>query len=75
MRYLTFEFSGVVSRWRLDLPRENNPFDFASLSDVILHMSSTAREGGPEFRRQRQNVAQEHLQVEGLRCFDMRHKI
>lgn len=74
-RYLPFEYSGAVSRWRLELPQENNRFDFASVSDVILHMSFTAREGGPEFRRQRQDLAQKHLPADGLRFFDMRHEM
>ncbi|KAJ4154955.1 hypothetical protein LMH87_000225 [Akanthomyces muscarius] len=74
-RYLPFEYSGAVSRWRLELPLENNQFDFDSLSDVIMHISFTAREGGPEFQRQRQEVAQKHLPADGLRFFDIRHEM
>ncbi|OAR03095.1 hypothetical protein LLEC1_03148 [Akanthomyces lecanii] len=74
-RYLPFEYSGAVSRWRLELPRENNQFDFDSLSDVIIHINFTAREGGPEFQRQRQQVAQKHLPADGLRFFDIRHEM
>jgi hypothetical protein len=36
-RYLPFEYRGAVSRWRLELPRENNYFDMDSLSDVVMH--------------------------------------
>src|SRR6185369_3665287 len=42
-RYLPFEGAGVVSRWRIELPRENNAFDFNTLSDVVLHFKYTAR--------------------------------
>jgi hypothetical protein len=45
-RYLPFEGAGAISRWRIDLPKDNNAFDFNTLSDVIIHMKYTAREGG-----------------------------
>ncbi|HVI47985.1 MAG TPA: neuraminidase-like domain-containing protein [Chitinophaga sp.] len=45
-RYLPFECAGAVSDWKIDLPRENNYFDFGSIADVILHISYTARSGG-----------------------------
>ena len=52
-RYLPFEFAGAVSRWRIELPPETNFFDFDSLSDVVLHVSYTAREGGEVLRGRR----------------------
>lgn len=45
-RYLPFEGTGVVSHWRLDLPKANNPIDFESISDVIINLSYTALQGG-----------------------------
>lgn len=45
-RYLPFEGSGVISRWRIELPPDSNQFDLMSISDVILHVKYTAREGG-----------------------------
>ncbi len=45
-RYLPFEGAGAISDWQIELPIENNYFDFNSLSDVILHLSYTARSGG-----------------------------
>src|SRR5262249_8071213 len=50
-RYLPFEGSGVVSEWQLELPAnpsKNEPrqFDYETISDVILHLRYTAREGG-----------------------------
>ena len=45
-RYLPFEGAGAVSRWRIDLPKDCNAFDFDTISDVILKLNYTAREGG-----------------------------
>ncbi len=45
-RYLPFEGAGVLSEWQINMPKENNYFDFSSLSDVILHISYTSRNGG-----------------------------
>lgn len=43
--YLPFEGKGVISEWRLELP-EQEQFDYSTISDVILHIRYTAREGG-----------------------------
>lgn len=45
-RFLPFEGAGAVSEWRLELPRENNQFNLASVSDVILQIRYTARPSG-----------------------------
>ncbi|MFZ4580723.1 MAG: insecticidal toxin protein, partial [Myxococcota bacterium] len=54
-RYLPFENSGVISQWQLQLPADpskNDPaqFDYDTISDVILHLRYTAREGGGSLR-------------------------
>ena len=49
-RYLPFESAGVISTWRLELPGAPRQFDFDSISDVILHMRYTARDGGDSLR-------------------------
>jgi hypothetical protein len=72
-RYLPFEYAGAVSRWRLELPPENNYFDMDTVTDVILHLNYTAREGGEVLRRAANEVAQQHLPGGGLRYFDIRH--
>ncbi len=51
-RYLPFEGAGAVSSWRLDLPRTLHPFDYATIADVVLHLSYTARDGGEAFGAQ-----------------------
>jgi hypothetical protein len=45
-RYLPFEGAGAISTWRLELPSDVPPFDFETISDVILHLRYTAREAG-----------------------------
>jgi hypothetical protein len=74
-RYLPFELAGAVSRWRLELPPENNRFDLDTLSDAVLHLNYTAREGGDVLRRAANESAQEHLPGAGLRLFDVRHDL
>ena len=49
-RFLPFEGSGVISRWRLELPSEYPQFDYSTISDVILSIRYTAREGGDPLR-------------------------
>jgi hypothetical protein len=45
-RYLPFEGAGAISRWRIELPREFRQFDYDTISDVVLHLKYTARDGG-----------------------------
>lgn len=74
-RYLPFEFAGAVGRWRIELPPENNHFDLDTLSDVIMHLSYTAREGGEVLRRAANAVAQQHLPGDGVRLFDLKQEL
>lgn len=46
-RYLPFEGAGIAgSQWQLTLPSDVRQFDFDTITDVILHVRYTAREGG-----------------------------
>jgi hypothetical protein len=47
-RYLPFEGAGVDSSWRLELPKEFRQFEYESISDVVLRISYTARNGAAE---------------------------
>src|SRR5262249_32444001 len=73
-RYHPFQFQGAVSRWRMELPIENNYFDLYSLSDVILHMNYTAREGGDLLRQAAREAARCKLPGDGWAFFDVRHE-
>lgn len=44
-RFLPFEGAGAESTWKLDLPAGYPAFDHATISDVILHVRYTARQG------------------------------
>jgi Tc toxin complex TcA C-terminal TcB-binding domain len=58
-RFLPFEGAGAISDWRLELSGkwpvsgetlDLAPFDFDTISDVILHLSYTAQDGGELFK-------------------------
>src|SRR5262249_10776137 len=79
-RYLPFEGAGAVSRWRIDLPRENNAFDPNTLTDVILHLKYTAREGGDILRNaarhalKKPNKGDDGAPAPLMRLFSSRHE-
>ncbi|KAH8745247.1 hypothetical protein BGZ57DRAFT_975557 [Hyaloscypha finlandica] len=45
-RYLPFESTGVIATWQLELPSAFPQFDYDTITDVILHLQYTARDGG-----------------------------
>jgi hypothetical protein len=82
-RYLPFENSGVIGEWQLQLPADPSKkdpaqFDYDTISDVVLHIRYTAREGGGLLR----NGAIVHIKeliteakaVGSTRMFSMRHE-
>jgi hypothetical protein len=73
-RYLPFEFQGAVSRWRIELPRENNYFPMDTLTDLIVHLNYTAREGGEMLRRAASKAAANYLPGSGWVFFDVRYE-
>ncbi|HEY5813978.1 MAG TPA: hypothetical protein VIT23_15155, partial [Terrimicrobiaceae bacterium] len=82
-RYLPFENSGTISQWQLELPAnpsKDDPmqFDYDTISDVILHIRYTAREGGALLRRgaiENLKTALETAQAAGsVRLFSLRHE-
>ena len=44
-RFLPFEGAGVISKWKLDLPKDYRAFDYSTIADVILHIRYMARQG------------------------------
>ena len=82
-RYLPFENSGIVSEWRLELPGDPSKgdptqFDYDTISDVILHVRYTAREGGQQLRgaalAHLKALMEEAAQAGAVRLFSMRHE-
>jgi len=72
-RYLPFEYHGAVSKWRIELPPENNYFDMDTLSDLILHLNYTSREGGDRLRHAARESAERRLPGAGWCLFDVQH--
>ena len=82
-RYLPFENAGVVSDWQLEMPAnpsQHDPshFDYNTISDVILHIRYTARDGGAPLRAAAlQNIKNliDAAQAAGsVRLFSLRHE-
>jgi hypothetical protein len=73
-RYLPWEFRGAVCRLRIELPPENNYFDLETVSDLILRLNYTAREGGELLRRAANEAARRRVPGDGWRFFDVRNE-
>jgi hypothetical protein len=72
-RYLPFEGAGGISRWRIDLPKDNNAFDFNTLADVILHLKYSAREGGKALKEKARAFIKDNIPASGVRFFSAKH--
>lgn len=82
-RYLPFENFGAISEWQLQLPanpsrKDPTQFDYDTISDVILHIRYTAREGGSLLRRgamdNLKTAIEEAHAVGSARLFSIRHE-
>jgi hypothetical protein len=77
-RYLPFEYSGVISQWQLTLPSDVPQFDFDTITDVILHIRYTAREGGDSLKAlavsNLENLIKAGNTVGSQRLFSVRHE-
>jgi hypothetical protein len=75
-RYLPFEGAGAISRWRLELPSEFRTLDYGTISDVILHLRYTARDGGDTLKSAATEAVKAILKraQELKRLFSLRHE-
>lgn len=82
-RYLPFEGAGAISDWQIELTieKELRQFDYSTISDVILHIKYTAREGGASFKadviKYMKNFLKNALNQSSqplMRMFSMRHE-
>lgn len=79
-RWLPFEGAGAISTWELALPAnpsdpESVPpqFDYETISDIVLHMRYTAREGGEPLRSAAAKSVQDQTSnLPRLRIFSVR---
>jgi hypothetical protein len=83
-RYLPFEGEGVESEWELTMNKDFAQFDFDTISDVIMHVKYTARDGGDDefrdkVRTELNNINDAFTTIEGVtqpltRLFSVRHE-
>jgi hypothetical protein len=73
-RYLPFEGAGVISNWLVELPPECNGFDFETISDVIMNLRYTARDGGVALRTVAKQASATPNTANLIRLFSFRHE-
>jgi hypothetical protein len=82
-RYLPFEGAGVVSTWTLRLPssaasgstnKVPAQFDYQTISDVVLHIRYTARDGGSRLRSEATKSFSKSANALGGRLLSLRHE-
>lgn len=81
-RYLPFEGAGVISKWRLELPKFRQ-FDYRTIADAVIHLRYTAAEGGEKLKAEANahlgkqlKTLQEDLDEQGLMsAFDLKHDL
>ncbi len=80
-RYMPFEGAGIISKWRLELPKEFRQFDYDTISDAIVHIRYTALEGGDKLKKPAAESVMAYIKSveelsrdEGLfAAFDLKH--
>jgi hypothetical protein len=72
-RRLPFEFHGAVCRLRIEMPQDNNYMPMEPLTDFMLTLNHTTREGGYPLAGVAKESARKHLPGAGWCYFDMRH--
>jgi hypothetical protein len=75
-RFLPFEGAGAESTWKLDLPKDYRAFDYNTISDVILHIRYTARQGvdGTKVKTTLDELFQQVGQSNLALLFSLRHE-
>ena len=81
-RYLPFEGTGAISSWQIKLNSHFKQFDLSSISDVVIHVKYTAREGGEalknaavfEFNKKMNNIALAENNKGLFRVYDIKRE-
>jgi hypothetical protein len=60
-RYLPFEGAGAIGQWKLELPTVARQFDYSTITDVIIHIKYTAREGGDQLKTSANSMLTDRL--------------
>jgi hypothetical protein len=73
-RFLPFEGAGVLSTWGINIPQANNQFDFSTISDFIIHIQYTTRDGGANLAIAAQNHVNSVLPQNGVLLLSAKHQ-
>ena len=78
-RYLPFEGAGAISTWRIELPEKFKQFDYDTISDLVIHLRYTAREGGQVLKEAANKEIKRHIsnvdaKAPLARLFSARHE-
>ncbi|KAL8800254.1 MAG: hypothetical protein Q9182_005310 [Xanthomendoza sp. 2 TL-2023] len=60
-RFLPFEGAGAISMWRLELPNEFRHFDYETITDVLLQIRYTSRDGGTNLQVAANKSVQQYI--------------
>jgi Tc toxin complex TcA C-terminal TcB-binding domain len=71
-RYLPFEGAGAISSWSIELLGSPRPFDYDSITDLILTLRYTARAEGN--RADAEAAAKQWLEANAAQVLSMRHE-
>src|SRR6185295_8570814 len=70
-RYLPFEGQGAISTWHIEMPQSFKSFDYNTISDVVLHVRYTSRDGSAQLKFQADQELQaalnDFIRFEGAR--------
>ncbi|MBL8601939.1 MAG: hypothetical protein JNK72_08445 [Myxococcales bacterium] len=66
-RLLPFEGAGAISRWRLEFDPETNAFDTRTVTDVVLHLNCTARDGGAVLAKAAKEATLQSLEAQPIK--------
>jgi hypothetical protein len=72
-RYLPCEGAGALATIQIDLPLDQRDVDPRRISDVVLHMRYTARDGGPDLEREARDASAKLL--DGTLLASARHDL
>ncbi|KAF3925456.1 hypothetical protein ABW21_db0206159 [Orbilia brochopaga] len=60
-RYLPFEGTGAISQWLLELPDIIRQFDYSTITDAVITLRYTARDGGDNLRKTVEGIQKDNL--------------
>ncbi|MGB6298454.1 MAG: hypothetical protein WBF90_20035, partial [Rivularia sp. (in: cyanobacteria)] len=69
-RYLPFEGTGAVSRWRLELNGKKGSYNVNELLDITINLKYTAKQGGSVFAKAVKGMLKPY---QAVRFFDMHY--